>query len=86
MSAFGPTPPPPLCADVLYVWSQTLSLLLSGKNKKKQKLDDFETSALRRYEEEKGAEVKTRGLLPIKTRKGGIIMQQAEVSSKHKTG
>ena len=50
-----------------------------GKNKKKQKLDDFETSALRRYEDEKEGEVKTRGLLPIKTKKGGIIMQKAEV-------
>ena len=46
-----------------------------GKNKKKQKLDDFETAALSRYEDEKEAKVKTRGLLPIKTKKGGIVMQ-----------
>ena len=71
--------------DLTVVESQPILSLLSGKNKKKQKLDDFETSALRRYEEEKGAEVKTRGLLPIKTRKGGIIMQQAEVSDGNNT-
>ena len=43
-------------------------------------MDDFETSALRRYEDEKEAKVKTRGLLPIKTKKGGLIPQEAEVS------
>ena len=42
-------------------------------------LDDFETSALRRYEDEKDAKVETRGLLPIKTKRGGIIPREAEV-------
>ena len=40
MSAFGPTPPP-LCADVLYVWSLELTL---GTNRSVQKMFASSTS------------------------------------------
>ncbi len=62
------------------------ALMLAGgvrsKSSKKQKLEDFETSALRRYEEDREGETKTKSLLPIKTKKGGLILQEAKVADR----
>jgi hypothetical protein len=60
------------------------ALLLAGeaKPKKKQKLEDFETAALRRYDENReGDGARTKVMLPIKTKKGGLVMQHAKVQS-----